>query len=181
LYRIVLNALPIVFPAHLALRIRLRRLLSLQPTSLSWHDPTFRDSDSRPSSPASAVLHVTPDAKSAPRRRSARLSASAKARQIWIHKNTHRWHAIAAGAIAGGLAVMFEKRSRRTVIAQQLFVRYGHFPSWTSVDLKTLSTFRCTEVYRAPIMHSQTNETSTSRMVMCSFSHCRTPFFISRL
>ena len=56
--------------------------------------------------------------------RQPRLSLSAQAHQVWVHKETRRWHSMLAGALAGGLAVMFEKRSRRVVIAQQLFVRY---------------------------------------------------------
>lgn len=43
-----------------------------------------------------------------------------------MRKKTRRWHAVVAGAIAGGLAILFErsKGGRRTVIAQQLFVRF---------------------------------------------------------
>ncbi|KIJ57278.1 hypothetical protein M422DRAFT_219181 [Sphaerobolus stellatus SS14] len=52
-----------------------------------------------------------------------RLSVSARAHQEWVRKRTKRWHAIAAGAIAGGLGIMFEKKKRRVNIAQQLFVR----------------------------------------------------------
>jgi hypothetical protein len=55
--------------------------------------------------------------------RQPRLSLSAQAHQVWVRKKTRRWHSMFAGALAGGLAVMFEKRSRRVVIAQQLFVR----------------------------------------------------------
>lgn len=55
--------------------------------------------------------------------RQPRLSLSAQAHQQWVRKKAHRWHAVVAGAIAGGVAIMFEKRSRRLIIAQQLFVR----------------------------------------------------------
>jgi len=41
-----------------------------------------------------------------------------------VRKKTRRWHSVLAGAVAGAVAVSFEKRSRQTVIAQQLFVRY---------------------------------------------------------
>ncbi|KAG1743628.1 uncharacterized protein EDB91DRAFT_1274155 [Suillus paluster] len=54
--------------------------------------------------------------------------------EMWVRKKTRRWHAMFAGALAGGLAVMFEKRSRRVAIAQQLFVRglQGSYNSFTS-------------------------------------------------
>ena len=41
-----------------------------------------------------------------------------------MRKKTRRWHSILAGAVAGAIAVSFEKRSRQVVIGQQLFVRY---------------------------------------------------------
>lgn len=59
--------------------------------------------------------HLTP--------REARLSVSAQAHQRWVDKKTRRWHALAAGAVAGGSAILFEKRSRRIIIGQQLLVR----------------------------------------------------------
>lgn len=52
-----------------------------------------------------------------------RLSAQAQAHQEWVRKRTKRWHAVMAGALAGGLGLLFEKRGRRVNIAQQLFVR----------------------------------------------------------
>ncbi|KAG1771601.1 hypothetical protein EV702DRAFT_640426 [Suillus placidus] len=66
--------------------------------------------------------------------RQPRLSLSAQAHQVWVRKKTRRWYSMFAGALAGGLAVMFEKRSRRVVIAQQLFVRglQGSYNVFTS-------------------------------------------------
>ncbi|EEB95512.1 hypothetical protein MPER_05507 [Moniliophthora perniciosa FA553] len=61
-------------------------------------------------------------------KRSERLSLSTQAQRILIRKKTKKWHAALAGAIAGGLAIMFEKRGRRVTIAQQLFVRSVCFP-----------------------------------------------------
>ena len=52
-----------------------------------------------------------------------RLSVQAQAHQEWVCKRTKRWHALFAGALAGGLGLSFEKRRRRVNIAQQLFVR----------------------------------------------------------
>ena len=57
-------------------------------------------------------------------RRRGRLSFRAQAHELWVRKKSRRWHSLLAGAIAGGVGVMFEKGSRRVVIAQQLFVRY---------------------------------------------------------
>lgn len=56
-------------------------------------------------------------------------------RQVWVRKKTRRWHAVVAGAIAGGLAILFErsKGGRRTVIAQQLFVRCVHLCPFLSI------------------------------------------------
>ncbi|KAI5984942.1 hypothetical protein EDD15DRAFT_2305257 [Pisolithus albus] len=66
--------------------------------------------------------HTRPDHTPSSQRR-VRFSLSAHAREVWVRKRTHRWHAALAGALAGSLAIMFEKRSRRIAIAQQLFVR----------------------------------------------------------
>ena len=57
-------------------------------------------------------------------RRRGRLSLTKNAQMMLIRKRTRRWHAALAGAVAGGLAIMWEKKSRRTVISQQMFVRY---------------------------------------------------------
>lgn len=56
--------------------------------------------------------------------RRGRLSFRAQAHETWVRKKTRRWHAVVAGAVAGGIGIMFEKRSRRIAIGQQLFVRY---------------------------------------------------------
>jgi hypothetical protein len=106
IYKATLNALPILLPIN----------QSASPPS------PFEDDDEDievPPTPFEAPLSA----------RQPRLSLSAQAHQMWVRKKTRRWHAMLAGALAGGLAVMFEKRSRRVVIAQQLFVRY--FPSFS--------------------------------------------------
>ncbi|KAJ6588659.1 hypothetical protein B0H19DRAFT_1100514 [Mycena capillaripes] len=56
-------------------------------------------------------------------RRPPRLSFRAQAQMVLDRKRTRRWHSALAGAISGGLAIIWEKRSRRVVIAQQVFVR----------------------------------------------------------
>jgi hypothetical protein len=55
--------------------------------------------------------------------RRARLSMSAQAHQSWVRHQMRGWFALVAGAVAGGTAIMFEKRSRRSAIGQQMFVR----------------------------------------------------------
>ncbi|KAI6042738.1 hypothetical protein EDC04DRAFT_2656237 [Pisolithus marmoratus] len=76
---------------------------------------------------------TTPDPITLSQKR-VRFSLSAHAQEVWVRKRTHRWHAALAGALAGSLAVMFEKRSRRIAIAQQLFVRglQGSYNAFTS-------------------------------------------------
>jgi hypothetical protein len=56
-------------------------------------------------------------------KRKGRLSLSKQARQLLIRKHTKRWHAALAGAISGGLAIMCEKKGRKGIISQQMFVR----------------------------------------------------------
>jgi len=58
-----------------------------------------------------------------PSHRETRLHLSARAQSILIKKKTRRWHATFAGAVAGGLAIIWEKKNRRGLISQQLFVR----------------------------------------------------------
>jgi hypothetical protein len=124
LYRIILNALPFLFPANIPLRKNLHNLFARLFTTEDENDsPIIIDSPSSSSeaSPQSLPypLHISPG-----NRREARLSSSAQVHQSWVRKKTRRWHSVLAGAVAGAIAVAFEKRSRQTVIAQQLFVRY---------------------------------------------------------
>ncbi|KAJ6525852.1 hypothetical protein B0H10DRAFT_322545 [Mycena sp. CBHHK59/15] len=111
LYKFLINALPILIPA-----------IKPRPRNFS---SAFEDDDEEEvelprhvsypnSSPSTPGLH---------RRRSARLSLSAHAQMVLVRKRTRRWHSGLAGAIAGSLAILWEKRSRRVVIAQQMFVR----------------------------------------------------------
>ena len=126
LYRIILNALPIIFPANLTLRENIRNLFADLFSTQDERDDDFVFDNSPASSPVpsppsrpSLQLHMSPGD-----RREARLSSSAQVHQIWARRKTRRWHSVLAGAIAGVIAISFEKRSRRNVIAQQLFVRH---------------------------------------------------------
>ena len=128
LYRVILNALPVLFPANLTLHDNFRNLyaglFSTQDEQDEQDNDDFVLDNSPPSSPAPspprrAQSHISPRD-----RREARLSSSAQVHQNWVRRKTRRWHAVLAGAIAGVIAISFEKRSRRNVIAQQLFVRF---------------------------------------------------------
>lgn len=121
LYRTILNALPVLFPANLTLRENTRHLFSVQ----DEQEDDFVLDNSPGSSPAETPPRIH---GSSTERREARLSSSAQAHQNWVLRKTRRWHSVLAGAIAGVVAISFEKRSRQSVIAQQLFVRYVSMP-----------------------------------------------------
>lgn len=101
LYKAILNTLPIGFPI----------------TPSSPLSSPFEEDEREQEEPDGEALEI-PLAQRQPR-----LSLSAQAHQEWLRKKTHRWHAVIAGAVAGAVAITFEKRSRRVNIAQQLFVR----------------------------------------------------------
>lgn len=113
IYKAILNALPVILPVNERANLP------------SPFEDEHEDEDiEAPPTPFEVPLSA----------RQPRLSLSAQAHQIWVRKKTRRWHAMFAGALAGGLAVMFEKRSRRVVIAQQLFVRglQGSYNAFTT-------------------------------------------------
>lgn len=133
IYKLLLNALPILLP---------------QPNSSAWRSSSrARSSHSRsrsrsllpslkgppPDSPFAAenedddededdIELAIPEARRGSRH--ARLSVSAQAHQVWVRKKTRRWYAVIAGAVAGAVAILCEKRDRRVGIAQQMFVRW---------------------------------------------------------
>lgn len=124
LYKLILNALPLVLPSPRPPVI---------PRSISRSRSKFR-SDHRhrlhlsEDNDAALVLEEDEDADVEPRGRflsdrRGRLSISAQAHQMWVRKKTRRWYSVAAGALAGGLAILWEKEGRRVGIAQQMFVR----------------------------------------------------------
>ncbi|KAF9019287.1 hypothetical protein BDZ89DRAFT_322661 [Hymenopellis radicata] len=108
-YKFLINALPLLFPPAKS---------------------KYNSQDGECDGPEHTTLEVNGDHH----RRSARLSLSAHAQQVIVRKKTRRWHAALAGAVAGGLAVLFEKRGRRITIGQQLFVRglQGSFNAFTA-------------------------------------------------
>lgn len=129
LYKFILNALPILRPSPTH-----SRRLSFRESALEEEDDLEASGTSTPITPGSATpLAMTPRRPMLSERRP-RLSLSASAQQVLIRKQTRRWHAIAAGSIAGAVAVMFEKRANRVAVAQQMFVRglQGSYNAFTS-------------------------------------------------
>jgi hypothetical protein len=112
LYRVLLNAFPLLFPANTS---STEQSESLSPSALLQVNDSAT-CDSEPDPPRYDLLVDSEE-------RTARLSSAAKAHQTWLRKRSTRWHSIVAGAVAGGVAISFESFSRRKVIAQQLFVR----------------------------------------------------------
>ncbi|KAI5121195.1 hypothetical protein M0805_005996 [Coniferiporia weirii] len=100
LYKLILNSLPLLLP----------------PSPSSPISPS--ESPVTPYYELPVTMAPTPS-----ERRRGRLSFRAQVHEVWLHRETRRWYAVAAGAIAGGAGVLFEKKGRRVAIAQQLFVR----------------------------------------------------------
>ncbi|KAK2465891.1 hypothetical protein APHAL10511_001532 [Amanita phalloides] len=113
LYKFLINALPILFPA-------MNPKTEKPKQNLKMDGPTQEN-------PTETVEITLPERKT-------RLALSAHAQLVFLRKKTQRWHAALAGSIAGGLAIIWEKRSRRDIIAQQLFVRglQGSYNSFTT-------------------------------------------------
>ncbi|KAH9031452.1 hypothetical protein EDB83DRAFT_2419882 [Lactarius deliciosus] len=117
IYRILLNAFPLLFPANAPLNPRnlTKKLFS----SSDSDDDSSIDELSRLADESHSLIDITPAAG----KKEARLSFIAQAHQTWLRRKSARWHSIVAGAVAGGIAISFETPSRRSGIAQQLFVR----------------------------------------------------------
>ncbi|KAH8092537.1 hypothetical protein BXZ70DRAFT_898184 [Cristinia sonorae] len=111
LYKAILNSLPILLPQP-GPDDDLCRFRSQLRASHSPNDP-FAE--------GSSTEGLTVPQSRAPRQ--ARLSTHAQAHQQWVRRKTRRWYSVLAGSVAGAVAICFEKSSRRTTIAQQLFVR----------------------------------------------------------
>jgi hypothetical protein len=101
LYKCLLNALPLLTP------FRSTQLIPPPAYTASVGEQKTEDAD--------LEQGTTRDTR--------RLSVQGQKHQEWVRKHTKRWHAIFAGAVAGGLGLLFEKRQRRVPIAQQFFVR----------------------------------------------------------
>jgi hypothetical protein len=171
LYRCILNALPVLFPANITLRENLRKLFASLSSNQDEEGDDFVLGYSPDSSPAPTPPHIR---RSPVERREARLSTSAQVHQNWVRRKTRRWHAVLAGAIAGVVAISFEKRSRRNVIAQQLFVRYVSVPS-LEAPINYCLTVGC----RAHTMLTRKNVVSIFHMVTFWSLHWRTSLFFN--
>ncbi|KAJ8517741.1 hypothetical protein ONZ45_g5091 [Pleurotus djamor] len=121
MYKFLLNALPIIVPA-----IRPRHA---RRASSALDDDEVEEHDLEAGRRATRLTLEVPLAE-----RRARLSLSTHAQMMIIRKKTRRWHAALAGAVAGALAIACERKDRRDVIAQQMFVRglQGSYNAFTS-------------------------------------------------
>ncbi|KAI0711032.1 hypothetical protein C8T65DRAFT_647898 [Cerioporus squamosus] len=121
LYKFILNALPIVLPQPQTKPLTYGRQRSLFRQSLRRKAGSTTDSPFDDEAALEEIEAALPERGRSPRR--ARLSATAQAHQVWVRKKTRWWYSAFAGSLAGAIAIMFEKRSRRVGIAQQMFVR----------------------------------------------------------
>jgi hypothetical protein len=101
LYKFLINALPILIPA------------------LKLDGKSYLDDDL--DTPLPLTVPSLSATEEGLRRR--RVSLTHRAQMVLVRKRVKRWYAALAGAVAGGMAIMCEKRNRRGVISQQMFVR----------------------------------------------------------
>ncbi|KAI9457944.1 hypothetical protein BJY52DRAFT_1373808 [Lactarius psammicola] len=127
IYRILLNAFPLLFPADVPIPLNPRNSTKKLFSSSDFEDDPAIDDLSRLAVESDSPIDITPAAK----KKEARLSSVAQAHQTWLRRRSARWHSIVAGAIAGGIAISFEGPSRRKDIAQQLFVRQGSYNAYS--------------------------------------------------
>ncbi|OSC97978.1 hypothetical protein PYCCODRAFT_1418695 [Trametes coccinea BRFM310] len=120
LYKFILNSLPILLPQPQPKETTHARTRSLFRASLARGGSSAPIDSPIDDSTEEVELGLPTRKKGA---RQARLSASAQAHQLWVRKRTRWWYSAFAGSVAGALAILFEKKSRRTGIAQQMFVR----------------------------------------------------------
>lgn len=116
----MLNSLPLLLPPPTKTMSR-SRLRSQLRSQLSSSTPLASPFDENENDLTEGLLPPNTPYLSD---RQARLSTSAQHHQQWVRKRTRRWYSVLAGALAGGISIMFEKRSNRLGIAQQMFVRY---------------------------------------------------------
>lgn len=137
LYKLLLNALPMLFPPPSPAQ-------SPSSTGLTTSLPV-PSSGTSPALAASTSYHALAASSAAAderRRSKPRLALSERAQRMLVRKKTRRWHAVAAGALASGIAVMFEKQERRATIGQQMFVRYVYSSLIHSADIRMVLTLR---------------------------------------
>ena len=137
LYKFILNSLPLILPQP-------EPKESTSQTEHSLFRQSLKRKANEPPNGDSAFEEIElgiPERARSPRR--ARLSVNAQAHQVWVRKRTRWWYSAFAGSLAGAIAILFEKRSRRVGIAQQMFVRYVILRWLCSFGLYPDSTFIC--------------------------------------
>ncbi|KAG8957389.1 hypothetical protein FRC03_010200 [Tulasnella sp. 419] len=134
---------------------RLKGIMSLTPITIDTKPPSPGpvETSTEPSTTSTSPIH-TPTTSRMPRRAhfaehvdtqiydagsmpNAHLSTSTQtAAKLYEEKGYvyKRWHAALAGFVAGGVAVLMEKKGRRLGISQQMFVRglQGSFNLWSA-------------------------------------------------
>lgn len=121
-YKFVLNSLPILLPEPKSPRAIPRHHRS-RSSFRAEHSATLNASADPFDEDEEDIDDIEAQERARNRSRHARLSMSAQAHQVWVRKKTRRWYSVFAGALAGALSIMCEKKERRTGIAQQMFVR----------------------------------------------------------
>ncbi|KAL6307099.1 hypothetical protein BKA93DRAFT_823559 [Sparassis latifolia] len=162
IYKFILNALPIFLPEpirrHRHGASRSQSLLRSVFLEESPPDSPFHEDD------VEHDLQIAEQGRTKGSRH-ARLSMSAQAHQIWVRKRTRRWYSVLAGAVAGGIAILFEKRDRRAGIAQQMFVRglqgsYNAFSSKHGIHIPhgdiLLFSLCCGQIMYSWLLHPET-------------------------
>lgn len=177
IYKFLINALPLVpIPDQLAI-LRSSRQRAQRQRERDLESGGAFDVDSPPSGASGSgsgmqtplmmsSKHAEKRAQEIMRkRRGSHLSMSSEV--VYSRLSGARWHAAFAGAVAG-LSVLFEKKSRRITVAQQLFVRYVLLPalSW------------CTGTQAS---HQAAYKGHGMRGVLASVSRCHTAPFGSSL
>lgn len=179
MYKFLLNALPLLIPAIRPSRPRAASTFAEDDDE----DDIALESQSKPAHYAYASYGPTASHPSNTlivplSERRARLSLSAHAQLLLVRKRTRRWHAALAGAVAGGLAVMWETRGRRVTIAQQLFVRWALLRIgllWIAGSALTRPHLRnSSEACRGRTTHFPPGKISEFRMETCWCFHWRT-------
>ena len=156
IYRIFLNAFPLLFPANVPMSLNLHNLTKKLFSSSDFEAADSAVDDSSPFEYDSPI-EIAP----AKEKGEVRLSFVAQAHQTWLRRRSARWHSIVAGAVAGGVAISLESPSRRKVIAQQLFVR--QVPLLFNLSYSRNSR-AITVAFRVPTMPIPRSEDSVSRM-----------------
>lgn len=118
IYKFLLNALPILLPTSKRPR---PSILSLAPVT-GANTPIFDEESALTIEPLTSGNTSRTDEVPLSERKG-RLSLTAQAHQQWVRKKTRRWQSVLAGSVAGGIAIMLEKKENRIGVAQQMFVR----------------------------------------------------------